>query len=262
MPSTSRITRFARVYTRTLGAIRDSYEIERRTGAFTDKDFDHLAARWAHEMFANLGLEVQRRGANPASGGAILVGNHVSYLDIPLLVSCVSTSFVAKQELSHWPVFGHCIRRAGIVLVKRNSKRSRQAAGAAISSYVRSKGRNVTVFPSGTTSLTEHNSWRHGVFRIAHQHGIPVQPFRLRYTPVRQAAYIDRDFFPWHLWNLLKGPRLKATLEFAPPRQIYDVERDCRELWEWSRSPLLEEAAPAEEVLASAELQEAPAPGV
>ena len=91
-------------------------------------------------------------------------------------------------------------------------------------------GKRVAVFPAGTTCMFESKPWRKGAFEIAKEFGIQVQPFRIRYTPARTAAYIGRDFFPLHLFRLAQNGGVKAKIEFHPPITIEDPQKAS---WTW-----------------------------
>ena len=51
----------------------------------------------------------------------------------------------------------------------------------------------ITIFPSGTTRLTEDQPWKKGAFEIAKDAKVPVQLFKLDYSPLRELAYINDD---------------------------------------------------------------------
>ena len=60
-----------------------------------------------------------------------------------------------------------------------------------------------------------------------------MQAFRLRYRPARAAAYIDQDFFPLHMLNLMKLPKVVAELEFGEVFRVNDVEKDLARIKTW-----------------------------
>jgi 1-acyl-sn-glycerol-3-phosphate acyltransferase len=194
--------------------------------------------KWAALMLDTLGVQLERRGDTALAQPALLVGNHVSYLDIPILMASLPVVFVAKKQISRWPVFGDACRSVGTVWVERESGASRRNAGEAIGPYILREQRSVAIFPSGTTTTDESKPWRWGAFLIAKRYGIPIRPFRLRYEPVRVAAFIQDDLFPVHLLKLLASPSVKASIEFHAPVQVEDPEADCRRWWEWSREGL------------------------
>jgi 1-acyl-sn-glycerol-3-phosphate acyltransferase len=200
---------------------------------------EHLKAfisGWAREVMPLLRLQVECIGSvAPLNTPAIFVGNHLSYLDIPVLMSQVPVVFLGKAEIAKWPIFGAAGRRAGMVFVKRESNGSRRDAARAIVDCLQSRGMSLGLFPAGTTSLDEGRPWRAGAFKIARLGGFPIQPFRLSYEPLSKAAFIGDDYLLPHLFRLLKAGPIQARIEFGEPRMVLDPEAMARELWDWTR---------------------------
>ncbi len=211
----------------------------RHGGPIPPAELRDLLSGWAQEVLPLLNVDVQRRGViEPLRGPSVFVGNHLSYLDIPLLMSQVPVVFLGKEEVSNWPVFGAAGRRAGMVFVKRESDGSRRQAVRAISECLATRGMGLGLFPSGTTSLNEGKPWRTGAFKIAREAGFPVQPFRLTYDPISTAAFLGKDYLLPHLYRLLQAGPLTARIEFGAPRMVVDPEGTARELWAWSRETI------------------------
>lgn len=198
-----------------------------------------MLTEWAWEALSQLDLEVRRLGpAPPLQTPALFVGNHLSYLDIPVLMSQVPLVFLGKEEISRWPFFGAAGRRAGMVFVRRDSDGSRRQALKAVAECLGPRGMSLGLFPSGTTSLDEGRPWRTGAFRIAKQGGFPIQPFRLAYEPLKEAAFLGEDALLPHLYRLLKAGPVRARIEFAEPRLVEDPEAAAREIQAWCREGL------------------------
>ncbi len=199
------------------------------------KNIVDLKFDWANAILNKFKIDFIVTG-NPATDPSVLfIGNHISYLDIPLLMATVrNISFVAKQELNYWPVFGEAARKANTVFVNRQKTSSRNRARAVIQNSLEN-GNRVAIFPSGTTCTNESKPWRRGAFEIAHALDIWVQPFRISYSPLRAVAYIDHDFFPIHLYNLFSVDKIAAQIEFHDPVKIKNPELDSKHWQEWSR---------------------------
>ncbi len=117
----------------------------------------------------------------PATGGFILAGNHVSYLD-PTLLWCVmprETHFVAKSELFKTGPLGWLLSRVWVFPIQRASA-DREAITQATN--LLTGGEPVGMFPEGTRrrpgavvadDLGEAHS---GVAFIAMRAGVPVVP--------------------------------------------------------------------------------------
>lgn len=189
-------------------------------------------------MLKTLNVEVTTSGDSVERHPVILVGNHISYVDIPLLMKVAPVVFVAKRQLQRWPIFGAAATSVGTIYVDRDSKGSRNSAIASILPALKENGQSIAIFPSGTTTMDEAKPWRWGAFRLAKACRVPIQPFRIRYTPVRKAAYLLEDVFFPHLFNMLDGSVLKAHVEFHTPIEVSSPETDAAKWWEWSRESL------------------------
>lgn len=115
----------------------------------------------------------------PKSGGVMLVANHASYLDPPLLGSAVDrmVHFVAKAELFKIPVLGWALPRVGAFPVSRGAA-DRSAIRRAIE--LLEAGEVVAIFPEGTRTKTgELLPPQRGAAMIALRTGVPVVPVGL-----------------------------------------------------------------------------------
>lgn len=116
----------------------------------------------------------------PESGGFILAGNHVSYLDPALLWAGVprATHFFAKQELFDTPVIGWLLPRVYVLPINRGSA-DRLAIGRATDLLARSEA--VGIFPEGTRQVPgapvdQPSEGHSGVAFIAMRADVPVVP--------------------------------------------------------------------------------------
>lgn len=198
-------------------------------------DLNHLKSQWANEMLRRLKVQVETIGTPTEARQILLVGNHISYLDIPLLMSKVTgISFVAKSELQSWPIFGAAAKKANTIFVKRGHHGSAKSAMKTIEQAL-IDGMRIGLFPSGTTTLDESKSWRRGSFEIAAKTNSYIQPFRISYKPLRAVAYIDQDFFPTHLYNLCDYDLIEAKVEFHKPIKVENPAQDAIKWHYWSR---------------------------
>jgi 1-acyl-sn-glycerol-3-phosphate acyltransferase len=194
-----------------------------------------LKGNWAADVLGQLNVNLQVIGKAHHNTQQLFVGNHLSYLDIPILISATKDiAFLAKHEINHWPIFGAAARLMKTVFVKRESGSSRKAARQSIREALE-QGQRLVIFPSGTTCLHEKKPWRQGCFELAQERGIPIQPFRLSYQPQRAVAYIDKDFFPTHLYKLVGLGQIHAKIEFHEPVLVNHPTRDAEYWQNWSK---------------------------
>ena len=109
------------------------------------------------------GLELDIRGAWP-TGPAVLVPNHVSYLESIAIASALPCAPIAKAEVADWPVIGTAASRLGVIFVARDSMSSRvRALRSALAALA--AGVPVLNFPEGTTSDgTRLHGFQRGIF--------------------------------------------------------------------------------------------------
>ena len=109
----------------------------------------------------------------------IFVGNHISYLDAPLIVKTLRRPIRAlgKTEMSKVPVFGFIYKYA-VVRVDRSSADNRAKSVRNMRSILK-KGISILVFPEGTFNLTEKplKDFYDGAFRVAIDAQMPIKPF-------------------------------------------------------------------------------------
>ncbi len=116
----------------------------------------------------------------PRSGAFLLVANHCSQLDPPLLGWATGyqvdriVHFMAKDEMRRWPVIGWLADRAGVFFVRRG-ERDRAAQRLALD--LLADGRPVGVFPEGTRSRDGRmRAARPGAALLAMRSGVPIIP--------------------------------------------------------------------------------------
>lgn len=73
---------------------------------------EDLKLQWAKDMLSRLRIDLEISGKVSEQKSLLFLGNHVSYLDVPLLMSTVrGLSFVAKEEVRSWPVIGSAAKK-------------------------------------------------------------------------------------------------------------------------------------------------------
>ncbi|MFQ5768368.1 MAG: lysophospholipid acyltransferase family protein [Acidobacteriota bacterium] len=60
---------------------------------------------------------------HPPKPPFVLVANHLSYLDVMVLGSCLNAVFVGKAEIARWPVVGPLSRLMNTIFIDRQARR-------------------------------------------------------------------------------------------------------------------------------------------
>lgn len=147
-----------------------------------------LVRFWQGNLMRIFGFSLKRFGV-PHAGACLSVANHVSWLDITLIHSQRVVHFVAKSEISRWPLVGWMARRAGTIYHRRGSTDSLNAVAQMMVQRMREND-SVGVFPEGGSSTSFHVRTFHArIFQPAVDADVPVQPIALRYTRTGELAH-------------------------------------------------------------------------
>ncbi|AOR30456.1 acyltransferase [Streptomyces fodineus] len=178
--------------------------------------------RWCRAIVRAMGVQVRFTGTAAPAGGLLLVANHVSWLDIPLLAAVRPARMLAKTEIRQWPVAGPLAARGGVLFIDRDRLRALPETVARITGALR-EGAAVAAFPEGSTWCGRaQGRFRRAVFQAALDAGAPVQPVGLRYRqsgggPSTAAAFVGEDTLLASLWRVARTRGLVAEVEIHAP---------------------------------------------
>ena len=175
----------------------------------------------------------------PPPGPFLLVSNHLSYVDIIAFASQMNSTFIAKREVSNWPLIGVLARSMNTIFIDRTNRGDIPRVLSATESAL-SKGQNVILFAEGTSSSGESVlPFNSSLLEVAAKLKCPVSYASLTYeTPVNHVpAHLsicwwgDMTFLD-HLFNLLRLPFFNAAITYGEmPVSPNDRKTLARELW-------------------------------
>ncbi len=163
-----------------------------------------------------LGVTLIIEGA-PPTAAALLVANHVSWLDIPVLSAVTPVSFIAKREVGTWPLFGWMAKLQRTVFVNRENRHSTGNKRNEITARLQ-QGDCLVLFPEGTSSDgTQVLPFKSSYFGAVEGLDIPVVPITISYQgkPKLYAWYGDMDLAP-HLWTVVKSGPIQVRVTIHP----------------------------------------------
>ncbi|MEJ2399863.1 MAG: lysophospholipid acyltransferase family protein [Xanthomonadales bacterium] len=177
------------------------------------------------------GLHIEQIGAVGA-GARLLVANHISWLDIPLINSMAAVSFVSKAEINDWPVIGLMARSGRTVFHQRGSHDSASGVATVMAERLAAGGR-VAIFPEGGIRPGHGVKRFHGrMFAAAIDSGAPVQPVMLRYLRDGghdpDMTFLPGEHFVGNFFRLLRQGPCTAHVEVLP--ELESTGRQRREL--------------------------------
>lgn len=188
--------------------------------------------RWSHALLGMLGVKLHVHGKSPRGHGppAMLVANHVSWLDIYAINAALPVRFVAKSEIRQWPVIGWLSAKTGTLFIERARRRDTLRISGEIVTAMQ-RGDVVAVFPEGTTTDGSQVLRFHGsLLQPALQAEADVHPVALRYergdgSLCVEAAY-DGDKSLWDTLRLiLARPVIHVQVWFLPSLPATGADR-------------------------------------
>lgn len=196
---------------------------------------------WYHRKVCRLlGIRFEVEGAVAANTPVLLVCNHTSWLDIPVLSALAPVSFVAKLEVGGWPFVSALARLQRSVFVDRTRRLAAGDAANAITQRLK-QGDTIVLFAEGTSSdgnrvlpfktslfgavagadaaLAERVVVQTGAVVYTHIHGVPLT----RAERPRLGWYGDMEMTS-HAWGVLKAGTITATIKVGEPVPLSDFK--------------------------------------
>jgi lyso-ornithine lipid O-acyltransferase len=190
--------------------------------------FFRIIQWWHHGLCRALGLDIRVKGT-PHAGSALVVANHISWLDIHILGGLAPLCFVSKAEVSGWPLIGWFSRVTGTVFIQRGARGAAEATSREMETRLQA-GAKVALFPEGTTSDgSDVRRFHSRLFHTAVATHRPVQPVAITYphpegvNPV--APFIDDQSLLDNLWHLTGEKRIQVEVNFLPLQDTHGASR-------------------------------------
>ena len=207
----------------------------------------YLIPYFYHKMCKIIfGIKVKTFGNVLVETPTLIVSNHASYLDIIILGSLFKTSFVAKKEVSRWPLLGILAKLQNTVFIDRKIFSLKEQENQIINHL--NKKKNLVIFPEGTSSdgnkVLPFKSSLFNIYEGNLDIKIPVQTVTIIYKKINGISLMknqrkkitwhsDMDFIP-NAINLLKKLNLEVEVIFNKeflPNKKYDRKKIALQCW-------------------------------
>src|ERR1700726_4753174 len=232
-----------------------------------------------HRVLCTLiGVRIREVGARSTASPALILSNHVSWLDICVISALAPVVFVAKSEVARWPVFGWLAKLQRTIFINRQARHQTGAATRENAGRLPG-GDAVVLFAEGTSSdgirvLPFRSSLvgavHHALGTSTHHNQITVQPMSLAYVrfggvPMgrglreRVAWYGDADLIP-HLLGVLASGGIDVTVSWGEA-VAYDRGADRKAIARDAEKSVRRMTAAALRAKPPAQTPSAPVPG-
>jgi len=144
---------------------------------------DRIIRVWARSLVraAGIDLRTERMETVDRTQRYILVANHYSYFDIPVIIAAVPQPirFMAKISLFKIPIFGWALGRAGFIPIDRKNRRTAVKSFDLAAERIR-KGNTIVVFPEeGRSRNRQMRPFQRGGFLLALKSELPILPLAI-----------------------------------------------------------------------------------
>ena len=201
---------------------------------------------WSAGLMAicRIRVDIRRRPGVAIAARALIVANHVSWLDIFLINSMQPCRFVAKSDIRDWPLIGWLCDKAGTIFISRGRMRDVRKIYQNLVTSIHA-GEHIAFFPEGTTSAQGTILPFHAnLFEAAVDAQVPIQPYAVRYVDANGRAhsaveYIGDTSFADSLLLILRSKGITAQLTPLPVIATEGMHR--RELAQLARQAIAAE---------------------
>ncbi|MEG1583320.1 MAG: lysophospholipid acyltransferase family protein [Cetobacterium sp.] len=165
--------------------------------------------------------------------GVVIVANHESNLDIPVIVSAldIPVGFVAKKEMENWPFYSMWMKLSKCIFLDRSNPREGIKSIRKAVDIVK-QGYPTVIFPEGERSIDGNvGIFKKGSFKLATETKGVILPLT-----------IDGTFFVQNRNNIKMNSNKKVTVTVGKPIDMKKIDvKDDRKLNEYVREMILAE---------------------
>lgn len=148
---------------------------------------------WSQQLLRICKVQVKMNLASIPSG-AVIVANHISWLDIFVINSLTPCRFVAKSDIRSWPLIGWLAGQAGTIYISRGAKADVRRIYQYLIDQIEA-GERIAFFPEGTTATQgEVLPFHANLFEAAIHARVPILPCALRYVDQTGAVHAAVEF--------------------------------------------------------------------
>lgn len=176
---------------------------------------------WSLKFLALWGIHLQVIGQPVLAGPALIVANHISWLDILVIHAARYCRFVSKSDIRDWPLVGALATGSGTLYIERASRKDALRMVRDMAEAMKD-GDVLAVFPEGTTSDgRELLPFHANLIQSAIAADAPVQPMSLKFIDAHTGeltlapCYIGDDTLVASVWRTLTAPPITAVVSFG-----------------------------------------------
>jgi 1-acyl-sn-glycerol-3-phosphate acyltransferase len=187
-----------------------------------------LVRWWSGKLLTMMGVRLSVRGQ--IQSAPVWVSNHISWLDIVVLMAVAPSRFLSKAEVASWPLIGWLAQRAGTVFIRRGNGET-EVVVQQLKQLI-TLGDRVLFFPEGTSSVGEPLRFHARLFSLPIAMQVDVAPIALVYRdsdvcPREDLGYVGEQTFMQGLLHLLAQRDVVAEVNLLPQLITSELTRNA-----------------------------------
>ena len=176
---------------------------------------------WSKVLLLLIRLRVIRKGSEnelPAYP-FVVVANHISWVDIFVLLSVLPVSFIAKLEIKKWFFLGNLVEMAGTIFIDRNRRKSLLEVAKKITQKSVDNNKSYAFFPEAKTSTGKTIQQFHsGLFSLfLENQELTLLPVLIKYKKddafTEVCAYVGDTTLLESVVRIIKNSNLSAEVQ-------------------------------------------------
>jgi 1-acyl-sn-glycerol-3-phosphate acyltransferase len=186
---------------------------------------------WSQKLFKIIGIKVTIINEHLLAPHALVVSNHLSWLDIFLINTAQPSRFIAKDSIRSWLLIGWLATKAGSIYLKRTDGRDLRNTFRILVASLR-QGEHFVFFPEGTSGGSQNRllPFHSNLFEAAIEAGAPIQPCVLHYVDENNQFHASIDSpvklsLMENIIRVLKTDTIHAQLNILPMIPTVDMQR-------------------------------------
>ena len=199
------------------------------------KNIRHMIIQyWAKRLLRILKIKITLSGEVLKFLGKdsyLVVSNHISWLDIPVIFSLKPMTFVSASDVKTWPIIGMLAKISGAIFVERNRKSSLVEVIQAMNHHFKNEKRSICIFPEGVTSNGyQVLPFKSNLFQSAFESNVLLLPLSIKYKEnnvlTNRTSFHGSTTLFQSFKRVAKSNLIEVVVDIGPPIKPSQSRKD------------------------------------
>ena len=161
----------------------------------------------------------------------LMVSNHISWLDIPVIFSLKPLTFVSSSDVKTWPIIGNLAKISGAIFIDPSRKSNLPGVIQAMNHHFKNEKQSICIFPEGMTSNGyKMRPFKSNLFQSAFEANKLLLPLTIKYKENNLLTNLTSFHGSITLFNsfkrIAKSNKIEVILNIGPPVKAARSRKD------------------------------------